>query len=90
MTSEYTPTRSEATLQELADAVVTSLLNKIKSGEAAAAEIEVARKLLSEAGVRVIPVKGTPSAALAAAVSEIPLDEEEDDVLPFPPSRLAK
>lgn len=68
------PRRSEESLETLADVLVDSLMTKIKSGEATASDLSVARGLLMDAGIRLIP----SAKASRALVKAMPQFEEEE------------
>ena len=69
--SETSKTASNEALQELHNDLAKSLSKKIKTGEATAAELSVARQFLKDNGIDAIPRKANPLGQLA-------------DSLPFP------
>lgn len=64
-----------AILEELQLATVTDLLRKIRSGEATAAELGVARNLLRDNNMQVKPTGKSPLEALGHA---LPAFDEDD------------
>ena len=65
--------------ENLHESLVASLLNKVQSGEATAAELNVARQMLKDNGIDMMARRGSPLSKLA-------------DVLPFkdPEQPIAK
>ena len=61
------------TLELLHENLAVELLNKVKSGEATASEMNVARQFLKDNGIEGLPVDNTP---LKELVDELPFDEE--------------
>jgi hypothetical protein len=61
-------------LEELHSALVSTLLEKIRAGEATAADFGVARQLLKDNGIDCSPSKGSPMTKLY-------------EILPFDPAR---
>lgn len=47
-------------LERLHDLLTTSLIEKIESGEATAADFGVARQLLKDNNINAVPAQGTP------------------------------
>ena len=76
-------------LQKLLDSLHTELaqelLDKVRSGEAKASELNVARQFLKDNGVESIAIDNSP---LKSLVDESPFTDPEDDK-PRPPSTLA-
>ena len=66
-------------LQKLLDSLHTELaqelLDKVRSGEAKASELNVARQFLKDNGIEGLPVDNSP---LKSLVEELPFDEEEN------------
>lgn len=63
-----TKTENEQLLEELYTATVKTLLDKVRSGDATAADLSVARHLLRDNGITCVP---TPHNDLGALISEI-------------------
>lgn len=63
-------------LEELHTAVVRTLLDKIRSGEATAADLGVARQLLKDNGIDAAAKAGQPILRLADVM---PFDPAEDE-----------
>ena len=65
-------------LQKLLDQLHTELaqelLDKVRSGEAKASELNVARQFLKDNGIEGLPVDNTP---LKELVDELPFEEKE-------------
>ena len=65
-------------LQKLLDSLHTELaqelLDKVRSGEAKASELNVARQFLKDNGIEGLPVDNTP---LKELVDELPFEEKE-------------
>ena len=64
----------EKLFDELHDELATTLLNKIKSGEAKASDLNVARQFLRDNGIAGIPADNSP---LKNLMDELPFTEEE-------------
>lgn len=64
----------KALLQALQQETVSGLLARLRSGEATAADYNVARQLLKDHNVEAIPLPGSPLAGLSKAIT---------DTLPF-------
>ena len=62
------------TLELLHENLAVELLNKVKSGEATASEMNVARPFLKDNGIEGLPVDNSP---LKALVDELPFDNDE-------------
>ena len=62
------------TLELLHENLAVELLNKVKSGEATASEMNVARQFLKDNGIEGLPVDNSP---LKALVDELPFDNDE-------------
>ena len=65
------------TLELLHENLAVELLNKVKSGEATASEMNVARQFLKDNGIEGLPVDNTP---LKELVDELPFDEKEESI----------
>ena len=68
----------EKVLDELHTELAETLLQKVRSGEAKASDLNVARQFLKDNGIEALPVDNSP---LKALVDELPFDNEEDLVL---------
>jgi hypothetical protein len=69
-------------LEALHGALAKTLADKIKSGEATAADMAVARQFLKDNGVDAIPTKGSPLGELAESLpfpDRNGVGEEEDN-----------
>ena len=66
--------KREKLFDELHDELATTLLNKIKSGEANASDLNVARQFLRDNGIAGIPADSSP---LQHLMDELPFTEEE-------------
>ncbi len=75
MTSKKASTEA---LESLHGALAKTLANKIKSGEATAADMAVARQFLRDNGIDSIPRKGSPLGDLAASLP-FPGDDDATD-----------
>ena len=75
--SKNTKKASTGALEALHGALAKSLADKIKSGEATAADMAVARQFLKDNGIDAIPTKGSPLGDLR-------------DGLPFPDAEGVK
>ena len=64
----------EKLFDELHDELATTLLNKIKSGEAKASDLNVARQFLRDNGIAGVPADNSP---LKNLMDELPFTEEE-------------
>ena len=73
--------RSEERFGLLADAMLECLLNKVQSGEATAAELNVARQLLADSKIQITP-SNKKAQSLAVGLSFE--DEHDRNTLPFP------
>jgi hypothetical protein len=62
-------------LGELHEAVATTLLDKIKSGEARSADLGVAVRFLKDNGIEAMPVHNNP---LARLLESLPFDEDDE------------
>lgn len=62
-------------LEQLFDETVHSLLTKIRSGEAAASDLNVARQMLKDNGIEAIP---TPRNPLGSLAKELPVFSDEE------------
>jgi len=65
---------SRTALEALFNATVEALVAKIQSGEATAADLNVARQMLKDNGVELPPVDGNPTFNL---VTSLPFDAGE-------------
>ena len=68
-------TKLNKTLELLHNELAEELLNKVRSGEAKASELNVARQFLKDNGIEGLPVDNSP---LKSLVEELPFDEEEN------------
>lgn len=68
---------SEDTLNELHEAVAQKLLDRIKSGEATAADFQAAAKFLKDNGVEGAAAPGTPLGDLSESLPQ--LEEAQQD-----------
>lgn len=66
------PRRNEESLESLADVLLDALMTRIKNGEASSADLAVARGLLQDAGIKLIP----SAKASRALVKAMPQFEE--------------
>ena len=64
----------EKLFDELHDELATTLLNKIKSGEAKASDLNVARQFLRDNGIAGVPADNSP---LKNLMDGLPFTEEE-------------
>ena len=64
----------------LHDDLAKALSKKIKSGEATAADMSVARQFLKDNGIDAIPTKGNPLSELQDALPEFSADDEDDAI----------
>jgi hypothetical protein len=64
-------------LNALAQATVNELLRKIKSGEATAADLNVARQLLKDSGIEFGDSKSAPVRVLTDALPFASVDQSE-------------
>ena len=64
-------------LESLFDKTIEALLDRVKSGEASASELNVARQMLKDNGIEAI---ATPSNPLGSLASQLPVfsDDEKD------------
>jgi hypothetical protein len=62
-------------LTELHDLMVEDLIEKIKSGDATPATLNVARQLLKDNNIEALP---TENSHLKSLIEELPFDEEEN------------
>lgn len=65
----------EKTLSELHEKLANTLLQKVKSGEVTAAELNVARQFLKDNNVDAIPKEGSP---LQQLTDSLPFTGDED------------
>ena len=68
-------TKIAKTLDELHIELAQLLLDKIRSGDAKASDLNVARQFLKDNGIEGLPVDNTP---LKDLVDELPFDEKEE------------
>jgi hypothetical protein len=66
--------KREDIFDKLHDAVATTLLDKIQSGDANASDLNVARQFLRDNGIAGIPQENSP---LKNLMDELPFTEEE-------------
>ena len=64
-------------LSELHDLVINDLIDKIRSGEAKAADLNVARQLLKDNNIEAIPADNSP---LQNLIDELPFNDREETV----------
>jgi len=62
-------------LSELHDLVINDLIDKIRSGEAKAADLNVARQLLKDNNIEAIPADNSP---LQNLIDELPFNDKEE------------
>lgn len=67
--------KDQEILSEMHLALTQDLLNRIKSGEAKASELNVARQFLKDNDITAIP---TDDSAIKQLVEELPFDEDGD------------
>jgi hypothetical protein len=67
---------TEELLGRLHDAVASSLLEKVLSGEATPAELSTAVKLLKDNGIEAIPTENNKLGRLAKSLPDFDTDEE--------------
>jgi hypothetical protein len=67
-------TKLNKTLELLHNELAEELLNKVRTGEAKASELNVARQFLKDNGIEGLPVNNSP---LKSLVEELPFDEDE-------------
>lgn len=73
--------RSEERFGLLADAMLDSLLARVRSGAATAAELNVARQLLADSKIQIVP-SNKKAQSLAR---DLPFGDDDDrNTLPFP------
>jgi len=82
-----TAKRTEQHMEDLADALIFSLLLKVQTGTASAAELNIARQLMSDAGIQPVPVSGSDAAKLFTVLPFArPSSPDEEPDVPFSPS----
>tara|TARA_Y100000361_G_scaffold41014_2_gene35175 strand:+ start:4622 stop:4852 length:231 start_codon:yes stop_codon:yes gene_type:complete len=64
-------------LHNLQDIIIDDLINKIKSGEATASELSVARQLLKDNGIQAVATDDSPMKELVAS---LPFDDDSEHV----------
>ena len=67
--------KNQEILSQMHLALTEDLLNRIKSGEAKASELNVARQFLKDNDITAIP---TDDSAIKQLVEELPFDEDGD------------
>ena len=67
-------TKLNKTLELLHNELAEELLNKVRTGEAKASELNVARQFLKDNGIEGLPVNNSP---LKSLVEELPFEEDE-------------
>ncbi len=77
MAKSKQPTPSEQLL-ELQNLMPTALIERIRSGEASASDLSVARQLLKDNGVIANAAEGTPMRELAKDILPFPSDEDHE------------
>lgn len=73
-------------LEDLFDVVADTLLDALKSGEASASILSVARQFLKDNNIEARPTKGSPLGNLADSLptfSPDPTDDDADEGSPF-------
>lgn len=70
-------TKIAKTLDNLHIELAQLLLDKIRSGDAKASDLNVARQFLKDNGIEGLPVDNTP---LKDLVDELPFDEKEESI----------
>jgi hypothetical protein len=65
---------SKSALEALFNATIEALAAKIKSGEATAADLNVARQMLKDNGIELAPIEGN---AMHNLVTSLPFTSEE-------------
>lgn len=63
-------------LEQLQSETVKALLDRVRSGEATASDLNVARQLLKDNGVDTIPKKGDPLAQLQDALPDLDANDQ--------------
>lgn len=69
---------SNDTLNELHGAVAQHLLDRVYSGEATAAEVGQAVKMLKDNGIEAIPKPHNPLGQLSTSMSNLPFTDPDD------------
>lgn len=72
------PKPGDALLNEMHGVLTQKLLDRIKSGDATAADFNVARQLLKDNNIQAVPVKDSPLQKLTDAIPAF----EDDDPIP--------
>lgn len=67
--------KDQKVLSDMHVALTEELLNRIKSGEAKASELNVARQFLKDNDITVVP---TDESVIKQLVEELPFDEDGD------------
>lgn len=67
--------KDQKVLSDMHIALTEELLNRIKSGEAKASELNVARQFLKDNDITVVP---TDESVIKQLVEELPFDEDGD------------
>lgn len=65
-------------INQLHNELATKLLERIRSGEATAADLQAARGFLKDNNVSALPVKDSPTAKLAEELPFSPSDEPDE------------
>ena len=68
-------TKLSKTLDTLHTELAQKLLEKVRSGEAKASDLNVARQFLKDNGIEVLPIDNSP---LKELVDELPFTDNED------------
>ena len=68
--------KREKVLDELHETLATTLLEKVKSEDVKASDLNVARQFLKDNGIEGLP---TDNSSLKSLVDELPFTEEEED-----------
>lgn len=64
----------DALMQELHEAVLSGLLKKVRSGEATAADLNVARQFLKDHGINLDPKRNPQMGELVDSIPDMPTD----------------
>ena len=71
--NEFMTKKVDKVLDELHIELAQTLLDRVRSGEAKASDLNVARQFLKDNGIEGLPVENTP---LKDLVDELPFEEE--------------
>ena len=74
----------DKTLNEMHTALAKALLAKVKSGEATAAELSVARQMLKDNNITALTKPGTPLGSLTDEMGNYGDEDGDTPSLPFP------